>query len=68
MRGLLAAPLIGSVKVIQRTPAEAWGTMWRLALRVPPARWLLGALWMPGTPARATVTALPEAAWTEGPR
>jgi hypothetical protein len=39
----------------------AFAYRWSVA-HVGPARWLFGALFMPGTPARAAVTALPYAA------
>lgn len=56
---------LGHMKVVQRTPAEAWGTMWDLALRIAPVRWMFGALLLPGTPASAAVAALSVAAWED---
>lgn len=51
------------MKVIQRTPVEAWRDMYALALRFPPSRWLLGSLFLPGTPVRVEALALTAAAW-----
>lgn len=51
---------------MQRTPTEAYGTAYRWAVRrVGPARWLLGALLLPGTPAAAVAASLPVAAWED---
>lgn len=48
---------------VHRSPLEAWGDAWGFALRFPPSRWLLGALLLPGTPARSAALELHAAAW-----
>lgn len=44
----------------------AYGVVYRWTVRrVAPARWLFGALLLPGTPARAALVALSVAAWED---
>jgi hypothetical protein len=49
---------------VHRSPVEAYSDayLWTLR-RVPPARWLCGALFMPATDTRRALAELQAAAW-----